>query len=103
MVDPVNEHRNGTPCQSTYGCGDFLNDHEGIRGYETFREHLAVDWLTGGLEVSDSEPEEETVVVSRQAFEELTRLDESQCDGWLAVLSCALAAAEGPLPRAWEG
>jgi poly-gamma-glutamate synthesis protein (capsule biosynthesis protein) len=25
-----------------YGCGDFLNDYEGISGYEQFRAHLAL-------------------------------------------------------------
>jgi poly-gamma-glutamate synthesis protein (capsule biosynthesis protein) len=25
-----------------YGCGDFLNDYEGIRGYEQFRDDLAL-------------------------------------------------------------
>lgn len=25
-----------------YGCGDFVNDYEGIRGYEVFRAHLAL-------------------------------------------------------------
>ena len=25
-----------------FGCGDFLNDYEGIRGYETFRSDLAL-------------------------------------------------------------
>ena len=25
-----------------YGCGDFLNDYEGIRGYEDYRDDLAV-------------------------------------------------------------
>jgi poly-gamma-glutamate capsule biosynthesis protein CapA/YwtB (metallophosphatase superfamily) len=24
-----------------YGCGDFLNDYEGIKGYEEFRDDLA--------------------------------------------------------------
>src|SRR5208283_2653806 len=28
-----------------YGCGDFLNDYEGIKGYETFRDDLAVAYL----------------------------------------------------------
>ncbi|WOJ89719.1 CapA family protein [Methylocapsa polymorpha] len=28
-----------------YGCGDFLNDYEGIRGYEEFRGDLAVMYL----------------------------------------------------------
>lgn len=38
-----------------YGCGDFLNDYEGIRGYEQFRPHLAlmyfptIDSRTGEL------------------------------------------------------
>jgi len=43
-----------------YGCGDFLNDYEGIRGYEEFRDDLAVMYLAtidpttgwlGGLEM----------------------------------------------------
>ena len=25
-----------------YGCGDFLNDYEGIRGYENYRDDLAL-------------------------------------------------------------
>lgn len=28
-----------------YGCGDFLNDYEGIRGYEAFRDDLAILYL----------------------------------------------------------
>jgi poly-gamma-glutamate capsule biosynthesis protein CapA/YwtB (metallophosphatase superfamily) len=28
-----------------YGCGDFLNDYEGIKGYETFRDDLAILYL----------------------------------------------------------
>lgn len=28
-----------------YGCGDFLNDYEGIKGYEAFRDDLAVMYL----------------------------------------------------------
>jgi poly-gamma-glutamate synthesis protein (capsule biosynthesis protein) len=38
-----------------YGCGDFLNDYEGIAGYEEFRSHLVlayfltVDSVTGHL------------------------------------------------------
>lgn len=28
-----------------YGCGDFLNDYEGIRGYEAFRSDLALMYL----------------------------------------------------------
>jgi poly-gamma-glutamate synthesis protein (capsule biosynthesis protein) len=38
-----------------YGCGDFLNDYEGIQGYEGFRSDLAlmyfvsVDPVTGKL------------------------------------------------------
>jgi poly-gamma-glutamate capsule biosynthesis protein CapA/YwtB (metallophosphatase superfamily) len=38
-----------------YGCGDFLTDYEGIRGYDTFRGDLALiylielDWRSGRL------------------------------------------------------
>lgn len=28
-----------------YGCGDFLNDYEGIRGYEQFRDDLALMYV----------------------------------------------------------
>ncbi len=28
-----------------YGCGDFLNDYEGIEGYESFRDDLVLAWL----------------------------------------------------------
>ncbi len=28
-----------------YGCGDFVNDYEGIDGYETFRDDLAIMYL----------------------------------------------------------
>jgi poly-gamma-glutamate synthesis protein (capsule biosynthesis protein) len=28
-----------------YGCGDFLNDYEGIRGYEAYRDDLVVMYL----------------------------------------------------------
>jgi poly-gamma-glutamate synthesis protein (capsule biosynthesis protein) len=28
-----------------YGCGDFLNDYEGVRGYETFRSDLTLMYL----------------------------------------------------------
>ena len=30
-----------------YGCGDFLNDYEGIGGYERFRGDLALMYLVG--------------------------------------------------------
>jgi Putative enzyme of poly-gamma-glutamate biosynthesis (capsule formation) len=34
---------NGKPI--LYGCGDFLNDYEGIQGYEEFRPHLVLAYL----------------------------------------------------------
>jgi poly-gamma-glutamate synthesis protein (capsule biosynthesis protein) len=30
-----------------YGCGDFLNDYEGIRGHEHYRSHLTLMFLPG--------------------------------------------------------
>jgi poly-gamma-glutamate synthesis protein (capsule biosynthesis protein) len=28
-----------------YGCGDFLNDYEGIKGYESYRDDLALRYV----------------------------------------------------------
>jgi poly-gamma-glutamate synthesis protein (capsule biosynthesis protein) len=28
-----------------YGCGDFLNDYEGIQGYESFRDDIGLMYL----------------------------------------------------------
>jgi poly-gamma-glutamate synthesis protein (capsule biosynthesis protein) len=45
-----------------YGCGDFLNDYEGIEGYEAFRDDLAlmyfadVDTATGDLRALELTP-----------------------------------------------
>jgi poly-gamma-glutamate capsule biosynthesis protein CapA/YwtB (metallophosphatase superfamily) len=45
-----------------YGCGDFLNDYEGIRGYEEFRSDLALMYFadiepaTGNLAASEIIP-----------------------------------------------
>ena len=45
-----------------YGCGDFLNDYEGIEGYEAFRDDLAlmyfadVDTATGDLRALEMTP-----------------------------------------------
>jgi poly-gamma-glutamate capsule biosynthesis protein CapA/YwtB (metallophosphatase superfamily) len=44
-----------------YGCGDFLNDYEGIKGYESFRDDLAVMYFAeigqgGALEALELVP-----------------------------------------------
>jgi len=45
-----------------YGCGDFLNDYEGIRGYESFRSDLGlmyfsdIDSSTGKLKALEMVP-----------------------------------------------
>jgi poly-gamma-glutamate capsule biosynthesis protein CapA/YwtB (metallophosphatase superfamily) len=31
--------------RALYGCGDFLNDYEGISGYEVFRSDLRLMYL----------------------------------------------------------
>jgi poly-gamma-glutamate synthesis protein (capsule biosynthesis protein) len=63
-VDIVHGHssHHPKPCEVyngkliLYGCGDFLNDYEGIAGYEQFRSHLVlmyfvtVDPFTGKLQ-----------------------------------------------------
>ena len=38
-----------------YGCGDFLNDYEGIRGYERYRDDLALMYFAD-LEPGDGTP-----------------------------------------------
>lgn len=45
-----------------YGCGDFLNDYEGISGHETYRAHLSLAYVvrletpSGGLVSLDVVP-----------------------------------------------
>lgn len=41
-VKAIEPYRNGL---ILYGCGDFLNDYEGIRGYENFRADLRLMYL----------------------------------------------------------
>ncbi|MHC4180350.1 MAG: CapA family protein, partial [Planctomycetota bacterium] len=52
-VDVVHGHSSHHPkgievyedCPILYGCGDFINDYEGIRGYEEFRGDLSLMYL----------------------------------------------------------
>jgi poly-gamma-glutamate capsule biosynthesis protein CapA/YwtB (metallophosphatase superfamily) len=47
-----------------YGCGDFLNDYEGIRGYEMYRDDLALMYLIDVTTTDGTVNEVEIVALS---------------------------------------
>jgi poly-gamma-glutamate synthesis protein (capsule biosynthesis protein) len=47
-----------------YGCGDFLNDYEGIRGYEKYRDDLALMYLIDVTTTDGTVNEVEIVALS---------------------------------------
>jgi len=67
-----------------YGCGDFINDYEGIAGYESFRPSLTLMYLAtftaGGLERL-------TLVPMRIHRFSLRRADSEERDWMLAMLA----------------
>jgi poly-gamma-glutamate synthesis protein (capsule biosynthesis protein) len=67
-----------------YGCGDFINDYEGIRGHETFRGDLAlmyfprIDSVTGALiELSLIPMQREKLTLRRAAESDVLWLAET--------------------------
>ena len=64
-----------------YGCGDFINDYEGISGYEAFRGDLAVMYLPR-LRQSDGHLLSLKMVAMRIARFRLNRPSSSDA-GWL--------------------
>ena len=92
-----------------YGCGDFLNDYEGIEGYEQFRGDLAlmyfadVDAASGDLEALEMTP----LRIRRLQLQRASRADVA----WLAKTldrECARFGArvttmrEGTLALSWR-
>lgn len=65
-----------------YGCGDFLNDYEGIRGYEAFRDDLALMYFADIDVTSGDLLDLEMVPLQIRRF----RLDRPSSDdiAWLA-------------------
>lgn len=92
-----------------YGCGDFINDYEGIRGYETFRPEFALAYFVD-LEKSGRLAALEMVPFRMRKFR-LNRLDRASSE-WLANTlqrECSsfghqiVLNAEGVLEMRWQG
>lgn len=84
-----------------YGCGDFLNDYEGIGGYEAFRSEIALGYLAE-LE-TDGRLSALTILPFRHRALQLRRLSDSDT-AWIAgVLNREGAALGTSLDRAADG
>lgn len=66
----------------TYGCGDFINDYEGIEGYESFRSELRLMYFAR-LRTESGALEQLTLVVLRSSRLRLERAAREDID-WLA-------------------
>jgi poly-gamma-glutamate synthesis protein (capsule biosynthesis protein) len=64
-----------------YGCGDFLNDYEGIRGYEEFRDDLALMYFAG-VDLASADLVALEIVPLRIRRFQLTRASRADVD-WL--------------------
>jgi poly-gamma-glutamate capsule biosynthesis protein CapA/YwtB (metallophosphatase superfamily) len=80
-----------------YGCGDFLNDYEGISGYEVFRSDLALMYLPA-INPQRGQLVETRLVPMRIALFRLNRSAEADAK-WLCVLLNQLGA---PLATRYE-
>ena len=67
-----------------YGCGDFLNDYEGIEGYQRFRDDLAIAWLAT-FNTSAPRPARLELVPFRRRRMRLERAPEDDV-AWLAAM-----------------
>jgi poly-gamma-glutamate synthesis protein (capsule biosynthesis protein) len=79
--------------QVLYGCGDFLNDYEGIGGYEVFRSHLTLMYLPA-IDPRRSQLVETRLVPMRIARFRLNRGAEADAR-WLCGLLNQLGAPLG--------
>ena len=64
-----------------YGCGDFLNDYEGIRGYRQFRDDLALMYFVEIDPIDATLVAVDLVPLQIRRFQ-LIRVTRSDCD-WL--------------------
>jgi poly-gamma-glutamate capsule biosynthesis protein CapA/YwtB (metallophosphatase superfamily) len=76
-----------------YGCGDFLNDYEGISGYEVFRSDLALMYLPA-IDPRRGQVVEIQLVPMRIARFRLNRVGEADAK-WLCGLLSQLGAPLG--------
>jgi poly-gamma-glutamate synthesis protein (capsule biosynthesis protein) len=68
-----------------YGCGDFLNDYEGIAGYEQYRADLSLLYVLGIEPAADREPRLQIVPLQIRRFrlERASREDTEWLQGML--------------------
>jgi poly-gamma-glutamate synthesis protein (capsule biosynthesis protein) len=76
-----------------YGCGDFLNDYEGIGGYEAFRSDLSLMYLIKVNPTAGRFVEVRLVPMQRRQFR-LNRASAADAE-WLCTLLNALGAPSG--------
>jgi poly-gamma-glutamate synthesis protein (capsule biosynthesis protein) len=76
-----------------YGCGDFLNDYEGIAGYEEFRSDLTAGWLAT-FTMRGKQLVEARLLPMRLARYRLNRPSPEE-RAWLQKLLTELCAARG--------
>jgi poly-gamma-glutamate capsule biosynthesis protein CapA/YwtB (metallophosphatase superfamily) len=79
-----------------YGCGDFLTDYEGIRGYEAYRGDLAVMYFAS---VDDSGKLLELQLTPLQVHQMRLRGASSDDAAWLQELLCREGLALGTRVR----
>lgn len=90
-----------------YGCGDFLNDYEGIRGYEAYRGDLGlmyfldVDPASGALLRLAMLPMQMRRFRINRATARDTRWLRERLDRECRPLGCRVEAAEGGLELRW--
>ena len=93
-----------------YGCGDFLNDYEGIQGYENYRDDLAVMYFADIAPASGDLVAAEIVPLQIRLFR-LNRAGSSDVD-WVQqrleresrrFATCIAAAPAGRLVLSWPG
>lgn len=72
-----------------YGCGDFMNDYEGIRGYEAFRGDLTLMYF------ASVEPESGRLLGLRMLPMRLRRLQLQRASSGDAEWLCGVLAREG--------
>lgn len=77
-----------------YGCGDFINDYEGIGGYEQFRSDLALMYLPE-VEASTGRLERLSIVALQRNRFRLVRARHQDIT-WLCDLLNREAAPDGP-------
>lgn len=97
-VKTVELYRNGLVL---YGCGDFLNDYEGIEGYEEFRSDLTLMYLVT-VDPSKRRPIEAQLIPMQVARFRLNHASQQDSE-WLCQRLSELGARRGTSFRISDG